>query len=328
MTLNPKISIIIPTYNRIQLLDECLTSILIQDYTNIEIIVINDNSDEDITGLIKTKYPKITLITNTSNKGPSFAKNQGITASSGNYILFLDSDSELIENNTLSKMISILEKDKTIGSLGGEIMLDKKGKKSKVIGSGNKKHIHTDENTRIKRCSYLPTSNCITRKHIIKKIKGFDPYYFYPMEDADFGLAIKRLGYSNIISFDTGALHKYSKNMRLNRIYTLHKTKTRFLIKNYGILKAISSIPEDINQSMINPAFSFLTTRKEKSEPGSETLGPIEHSLIRKLYSFAMIPSLLLSAYLWNILKIKQTIKSRNMDFLNPINMRNYEKSN
>ncbi len=155
----PRISIIIPTYNRRQLLDECLSSILMQDYNNTEVIVIDDNSNEDIKGLIKTKHPKVILITNTSNKGPSFAKNQGILASSGTYILFLDSDSELVEKSTLSKMISILEKDKTIGSLGGEILLDKKGKKSKVVGGGDKKHVYTDENTKIKRCSYLPTSN-------------------------------------------------------------------------------------------------------------------------------------------------------------------------
>ena len=328
----PKISIIIPTHNRRKLLDECLKSVFWQDYKNIEVIVIDDNSDEDIKSHIKNKYPKVNLILNKINKGPSFAKNQGILTSKGDYILFLDSDTELIEKQTLSKMISILKKNKKMGCLGGEIILDKNKRKIKVAGRtfGKEEYIYTNSKNRMKRCGFLNTSNCIVKREIIYKAKGFDPYYFYPMEDADFGLTIRKLGYKNFVAFDVGVLHKYSKDMRLNRIYTLHKAKARFLIKNYGIIKAILSIPNDINKTIIEPINSFLNKKikqQKTKEEENEILGPVEKSMLRKIYTLTMTPFVLLSAYVWNIFNIKQTLASRNKNFLDPKNMREYEKS-
>lgn len=92
-----KVSIIIPFYKNITLLKKTLSSVFKQDYTNYEIIIINDNNTlENISFLKKlnenkNKY-KIKIIYNKKNLGAGFSRNKGIKAALGQYIAFLDSD--------------------------------------------------------------------------------------------------------------------------------------------------------------------------------------------------------------------------------------------
>lgn len=96
-----KFSIIIPVYNTEKYVERCIESVLKQTYNNFEIIIINDGS-QDNSEKILTKYNnnlKIKIIKQ-SNHGLSYSRNIGVTKSTGDYILFLDSD-DLIEPNLL-----------------------------------------------------------------------------------------------------------------------------------------------------------------------------------------------------------------------------------
>lgn len=86
------ISVIIPTYNRARTIERALISVLRQTLPAMEIIVIDDASD-DITPQILAEFEgKIRLITNENNRGVSFSRNEGIKAARGDWIAFLDSD--------------------------------------------------------------------------------------------------------------------------------------------------------------------------------------------------------------------------------------------
>ena len=108
----PKISVIIPVYNTEKYISKCLESIIKQTYTDIEIICINDFSNDNSGNIIK-EYTKsdnrIKLLEFTSNKGVSAARNSGIKISSGDYIYFIDSD-DWIEKNYLEIMLDNIEK--------------------------------------------------------------------------------------------------------------------------------------------------------------------------------------------------------------------------
>lgn len=100
----PKASIIIPVYNVEDYLAECLLSAISQDYHNKEVIVINDGSTDNSSSILKEiqrKHPELIII-ETANRGQSNARNTGIDAATGEYIIFLDSD-DWIEKNTLSR---------------------------------------------------------------------------------------------------------------------------------------------------------------------------------------------------------------------------------
>ncbi len=84
------VSVIIPTFNRAQLLPRAIESVLGQDYKEIELIIIDDGSTDDTQELLEN-YPKIKIL-RTSNQGISKARNLGIKVSRGEWICFLDSD--------------------------------------------------------------------------------------------------------------------------------------------------------------------------------------------------------------------------------------------
>ncbi|MEA5466105.1 glycosyltransferase family 2 protein [Leptothoe sp. PORK10 BA2] len=112
-TLVPDVSVIIPTYNRIAMLEEALASLYSQEYDGtVEIIVIDDYSQDGTTQVIQEKYPDIHLITCFENSGVSAARNQGIAASKGKFIAFLDSD-DLWEKEHLRSQMTLLN-SKTI----------------------------------------------------------------------------------------------------------------------------------------------------------------------------------------------------------------------
>lgn len=92
--MDVKVSVIIPIYNIEKYLPECLESIINQTFKEIEIICVNDGSTDNSLEILKTyaqKDPRIKII-NQENKGPSFARNNGLNNANGDYILFVDSD--------------------------------------------------------------------------------------------------------------------------------------------------------------------------------------------------------------------------------------------
>ena len=90
---HPLVSVIVPTYNRPDMLAEALQSILDQTYPNIEIIVVND-AGQDVSGVVAklNSSNKINYIAHDRNQGLAAARNMGIHASKGSYIAYLDDD--------------------------------------------------------------------------------------------------------------------------------------------------------------------------------------------------------------------------------------------
>ena len=94
MTKNPKkplVSVIIPTYNRGWIVKEAIDSVLDQDFTDYELIVVDDGSDDNTPEILAGYGGAITIL-HQSNKGVSSARNCGVAAASGQLIAFLDSD--------------------------------------------------------------------------------------------------------------------------------------------------------------------------------------------------------------------------------------------
>jgi len=98
--VNNLVSIIIPCYNAQLTIERAIRSVLMQTYLNIEIIVINDGSDDESGRIIQnmmSEYKNIILIS-TKNKGVSSARNRGIRVAAGKYVAFLDADDIYAQN--------------------------------------------------------------------------------------------------------------------------------------------------------------------------------------------------------------------------------------
>jgi glycosyltransferase involved in cell wall biosynthesis len=89
--IKPQVSVIIPTYNRVWVIKEAIDSVLAQDYTEFELIVVDDGST-DHTSDVLDAYGNVIKVLSQKNKGVSAARNRGIAEATGKFIAFLDSD--------------------------------------------------------------------------------------------------------------------------------------------------------------------------------------------------------------------------------------------
>ncbi|WP_424002626.1 glycosyltransferase family 2 protein [Haloarcula salina] len=105
----PTVSVIIPTYNRADLIERAVRSVLDQTFTDIECLVVDDGSTDETVSIVRSiDDDRVTVIEHGENGGAAAARNAGIDASLGEYIAFLDDD-DVWRPEKLAKQIDILE---------------------------------------------------------------------------------------------------------------------------------------------------------------------------------------------------------------------------
>lgn len=129
----PKLSIVIPVFNGEKYIKSALTSIQNQDLKNIEIVMVDDFSNDGSVNLIKDimkTEPRIKLFLNEENKGILYTKSKGVLLSKGKYIMMLDEDDIFCQRDAFSTLYELAEKD-NLDMLGFSSMftyfLNKKG---------------------------------------------------------------------------------------------------------------------------------------------------------------------------------------------------------
>lgn len=158
-----KVSVIIPVYNRCELLKDAIESVFFQSYKNVEIIVIDDGSDRDIRHCLKPYMPKIKYIRLVRNFGVSHARNVGIENASGEFIAFLDSD-DLWMPSKLSEQLNVMINENYFVCHTDEFWYKKgrfvnQGKKHKKYGGRIFRHI-------LDICRISPSSVLLSRKAV------------------------------------------------------------------------------------------------------------------------------------------------------------------
>lgn len=125
-----KISIIIPTFNSSKTIGRLIHSILSQDFTDFEIIFIDDASEDDTIECIHDNldgFKDYKIIVNKTNKGPAYSRNRGIMEAGGKNIVFVDSD-DMINYNHLSSLYKHMKKDEFDAVFTKGIKLDDEDK--------------------------------------------------------------------------------------------------------------------------------------------------------------------------------------------------------
>jgi glycosyltransferase involved in cell wall biosynthesis len=120
----PRVTVVIPAYNAVRTVERALASVWLQDYPEIEIIVIDDGSTDDTAACVRgIANSNLRLIRLDVNRGECAAMNVGIREASTDYIAFLDADDEWLENK-LFKQLPVIESHPEMSfiSCGGEAL--------------------------------------------------------------------------------------------------------------------------------------------------------------------------------------------------------------
>lgn len=206
---NKLVSIIIPTYNRMYDLRECINSILKSSYNNYEIIVVDNNSTDDTVAMLEDSFLnrnlEIRLIKLAENMMAAGGRNAGIKQASGEFLLFVDSDN-IIDDRMIEMLTYQMEQDQAIGLLGPLMLYYRNPQKIWFAGadisliSSRTTYYHQgkliDSFTlpEIIDSQHIPNV-FMTRREIINKIGGFDNTYYIMFEESDFAQRISMSNY-------------------------------------------------------------------------------------------------------------------------------------
>lgn len=115
-----EVTVIIPNYNNVKLLDNLLISLKKSD-TPFKTVIVDNNSKDNSVELIKQKYPEVNLIENEVNKGFAKAVNQAIRVSDTKYVFLLNNDTTVCPN-TISALLKTIKRDEKIFSVTSKMI--------------------------------------------------------------------------------------------------------------------------------------------------------------------------------------------------------------
>ncbi len=204
-----KVSVIIPCYNHAHYLSTSIESVLEQDHRNIEIIVVDDGSTDN-TKEVATKYPAVKYIYKT-NEGLPAARNTGIDHSTGQYLVFLDSDDWLLPG-CISVNLSFIENEVDKGFVFGAFMvLDEQKNTSRIFIFNNENNCYQN----LLLFNYIQMTAAVMYPRFI-----FDEFRFNPAlkscEDWDLYLRICRKYTVKSHTTPVAVYRKYGEGMSSN----------------------------------------------------------------------------------------------------------------
>lgn len=228
--MTPFFSVVLPTYNRASLLPRAILSILNQNYSSFDLWIVDDGSeDTTLSVLEKLHHPKKDLIhyIKIKHSGVSMARNTGVDRSKGEWIAFLDSDDEWLEDK-LSRQAEHIQTNPHLPLIHGDEIWYKKGRR---INPGKKHHKYSGRifHHCLSLCLISPSSVVIKRT-LFDEMGGFDPD-FPVCEDYDLWLRITSLHQVGLVRHPLIIKHgghkdqlsqKY-KGMDYWRILALHR---------------------------------------------------------------------------------------------------------
>lgn len=319
-TAQGKVAAVVPSWNRKPDLRICLESLLVQDYDGLEIIVVDNGSDDGSPEMVQQDFPRVRLIANRENLGASVAKNQGVAATDAAFVWFLDSDSKVEDANCLSCMVELLCSDETIGAIGGEIFQAPDGERmmtvKTVCANGETQTIMIDpEGVELQDCDYLPTCNCLMRRDIVEKLGGFDTRYFVLSEDKELGWRLGKTGLRSVIDSRTAVLHRVSQLARRGDLFRKHRNSIRFVLINMS-WRNVMFLPF-LDLGYIIRRRKVTDLKKNRQSVLKHLDGPVKDVVERGnvLASLLVVGPVYLTAlagaYLWNVLFLPATLWTR-----------------
>ncbi|HUD20162.1 MAG TPA: glycosyltransferase family 2 protein [Patescibacteria group bacterium] len=297
------ISIIIVNWNGLNWLKGCFPTLARQTYKNTQWILVDNASTDRSVAWTKAHYPKTKIIVNEKNLGFSHANNIGYKQAKGDYILFLNNDTETTPT-FLEEFVNVLESDPSIGGAQGKLLLMDDHTRLDSVGAfltptgflyhyGFRQKDSPKYNKQIDL--YTAKGACmIFKKDVLQKIEVdgwiLDPDYFAYFEETDMCHRVWLSGHRIVYAYKSVVYHKMgatSSGMN-NAFVQYHSFKNRInsYCKNVGLYHLMLILPVHLF-FCVGVTFALLVTSRYKT-------------------SWSIV-----KAILWNIRNMSSTLRKR-----------------
>lgn len=257
------VSVIILSYNTKELLRLCLTSVFNKLSGNtFEVIVVDNASKDASTAMVKKNFSKARLVENKENMGFAKGCNIGASIALGEYLLFLNSDTQVVDI-VIRDMLELFQKDKNLAVIGGQlenangVTSDSYGvfySISSVVAMLFGRRLAKPAMKESKIVDWVSGGFMIVRKSIFKELQGFDEHFFMYVEDMELCFRVKKRGQKVLFFPQAKALHtaqgSSSRSFAIIHIYKgllyffkKHKPYWEYcIVKLLLTLKAVTAI--------------------------------------------------------------------------------------
>jgi glycosyltransferase involved in cell wall biosynthesis len=263
----PLISVIIPCYNSEMYVGRAIESVLKQSYKNLEIILVDNNSNDKTATILKSyaeANSNTIKIINEPRRGSPFARNKGLSESTGEWLQFLDSDDELLPDK-LQHQIELAEKDSNIDLIAGSLFLI-----SESAEGFDKKIVHVVSDNPWKnliKSNLGKTSSILWKKDVVLAVGGWNEKITSSQEyELLFRLLQKNI---HIACLDLPETNKYVISNSISRSDNNERTMEilnnyvdlRIAIKNYLI--STQAFTKEMNHAVSTAIYLKLIAYKK-----------------------------------------------------------------
>lgn len=260
-----KSTVVIPNFNGIRYIESCLDSLYAGTVKDIKVIVVDNGSTDGSMELVRTKYPQVQLIVNKENTGFCHAVNQGIKASTTQYVILLNNDTRVdfafvheLEKvmdadrgrkvfSASAKLVSLYDQDKT----------DDAGDYYCALGWAFARGKGKNPSSYCKDCNIFAAcaGAAIYRRELLEtdRVGLFDEAHFAYLEDIDIGYRAKIHGYINRFAANSIVYHAGSATSGSR--YNAFKTKIVARNSIYLVYKNMPSVQILLNMPLLLAGF-------------------------------------------------------------------------
>ncbi len=250
---NARVSIIIPHWNGIDTLSECLLSLFKIRHDSYEVIVVDNASTDGSQSWVKNTYPNLKLIENEKNYGYAGGCNRGALEANGDYLVFLNNDT-IQDPDWIQKLEKFMKKDNMIAAVQPKVLnYFNKNIFDYAGGSGgymdwfcfpyargrifSKQERDNGQYNDSKQCFWSSGTAFMIRKKLFFKAGKFDEYFFSHMEEIDLCWRLQAMGFQIWVEPDAIVYHKNALSMPMHshkKHYLNHRNSLLMLFGNYS----------------------------------------------------------------------------------------------
>lgn len=269
----PFIEVIIPSWNGLQWLKQCLPTLDRQALTDFRITVVDNGSRDDTTVWLQTQYPDIQMIRNPRNLGFALAVNQGVRRASAKYVATLNNDTQ-VDPDWLQNLAGVAESSESVGMAASKMLfaddpgvvnsagiaVDRAGIAWDRLGGARDDPQLTKPQEVFGPCA----GAALYRRAMLDEIGLFDEDFFAYLEDVDLAWRARRAGWRCLYAPKARVLHLHSATGQEGspfKSFHLGRNKIWLLAKNYPFRELREHVPLVILYDLLAATYALVARR-------------------------------------------------------------------